>query len=225
MWFPKFTGRLMDERLGRWNFWTMFVGINLAFLPMHLTGLWGMPRRVYTYPAGLGWDTLNLITTIGSFVFAAGVLLFAWNVVKSRRSGALAGPNPWDAYTLEWSVPSPPPPYNFDVIPTIVSRHPLWEDRLDESAVRSNLGEGLILDQGKETLATTPLDAEPERILEMPEDTIVPFLLALAMTIFFIGMLLRLWLVAALGGIVCAACLLVWLWPDAKLHQREPADG
>ena len=92
-----------------------------------------MPRRVYTYPAGMGWDTLNLITTIGSFVFALGVLLFFVNVSKSRRSGAPAGANPWDAPTLEWAVPSPPPPYNFAVIPTVASRHPLWEDRLDES--------------------------------------------------------------------------------------------
>jgi cytochrome c oxidase subunit I len=225
MWFPKFTGRLMDERLGRWNFWTMFVGFNLAFLPMHLTGLWGMPRRVYTYPAGLGWDMLNLVTSIGSFVFALGVLLFFWNVWKSRRYGAPAGPNPWDGYTLEWAVPSPPPPYNFDVIPTIVSRHPLWEDRLNESEARSNLGEGMILDQGKETLATTPLDAEPERILEMPEDTMVPFFLTLAMSVLFVGLLLRLWPVAALGGLGCALCLLLWLWPSARLHQREPARG
>jgi cytochrome c oxidase subunit 1/cytochrome c oxidase subunit I+III len=225
MWFPKFTGRLMDERLGRWNFWTMFVGFNIAFLPMHLTGLWGMPRRVYTYPAGLGWDMLNLVSTIGSFIFALGVLLFVWNVWKSRRSGAPAGPNPWDGYTLEWSVPSPPPPYNFDVIPTIVSRHPLWEARLDESEARSNLGEGLILDEGKQTLATTPLDAEPERILQMPGDTMIPFFLTLAMSVLFIGLLLRLWLVTGVGGLACVVCILLWLWPDARLHQREPGRG
>ena len=225
MWFPKFTGRLMDERLGRWNFWTMFVGFNIAFLPMHLTGLWGMPRRVYTYPGGLGWDMLNLISTIGAFVFALGVLLFFWNVWKSRRSGKPAGPNPWDGYTLEWSVPSPPPAWNFDVIPTIVSRHPLWEDRLDESEARSNLGEGLILDQGKETLATTPLDAEPERILEMPGDTIIPFLLTLAMSVLFVGLLLRIWPVTGAGGLGGAICILLWLWPDAQLHQREPGRG
>jgi cytochrome c oxidase subunit 1/cytochrome c oxidase subunit I+III len=203
----------------------MFVGFNVAFLPMHLTGLWGMPRRVYTYPAGLGWDALNLVSTIGSFIFALGVLLFVWNVWKSRRSGAPAGPNPWDGYTLEWSVPSPPPPWNFDVIPTIVSRHPLWEDRLDESEARSNLGEGLILDLGKETLATTPLDAEPERILEMPGDTTIPFLLTLAMSVLFVGLLLRIWLLAGAGGLGCAICLLLWLWPDARLHQREPGRG
>jgi hypothetical protein len=174
---------------------------------------------------GMGWSTLNLVTTIGAFLFAAGVLLFFWNVLRSRRRGALAGPNPWDGYSLEWSVSSPPPPYNFAVIPTIVSRYPLWEDRLEESEARSNLGEGLILDQGKETLATTPLDAEPERILAMAEDTVAPFFLALGLTILFAGMLLKTWLVGGVGGFATLAALLVWIWPRRKLHQREPANG
>lgn len=225
MWFPKFTGRMMDERLGRWNFWTMFVGFNLGFLPMHLSGLWGMPRRVYTYPAEMGLGAVNLVTTIGSFLFAIGVLLFIVNALKSLRSGAVAPANPWDAYGLEWLVSSPPPPYNFAVIPTIVSRYPLWEDRLDEAPERSNLEEGLILDEGKETLATTPLDAEPDRILEMPEDTLVPLFLAIATTILFVGLLLKLWPVVALGGFGAAACLVAWLWPSLHLSQREPARG
>ena len=225
MWFPKFTGRMMDERLGRWNFWTMFVGFNLGFLPMHLSGLWGMPRRVYTYPAEMGLGAVNLVTTIGSFLFAIGVLLFIVNALKSLRSGAVAPANPWDAYGLEWLVSSPPPPYNFAVIPTIVSRYPLWEDRLGEAPERSNLDEGLILDEGKETLATTPLDAEPDRILEMPEDTLVPLFLAIATTILFVGLLLKLWPVVALGGFGAAACLVAWLWPSLHLSQREPARG
>jgi cytochrome c oxidase subunit I len=96
-WFPKMTGRLMDERLGKINFWTMFVGFNIAFLPMHLTGLWGMPRRVYTYPDGMGWDWLNMISSVGSFLFAFGILLLLINIAKSRKGGQVAGPNPWDA--------------------------------------------------------------------------------------------------------------------------------
>ncbi|MBV8911027.1 MAG: cbb3-type cytochrome c oxidase subunit I, partial [Gammaproteobacteria bacterium] len=131
-WFPKMTGRLLDERLGRWNFWTMFAGFNIAFLPMHLTGLFGMPRRVYTYAPGMGWSVLNLITTIGAFVLALGLLLLLVNVVRSLRRGAIAGANPWDGASLEWSVPSPPPPYNFSVIPIVASRHPLWEGRIEE---------------------------------------------------------------------------------------------
>src|ERR1700759_2337016 len=167
-WFPKMAGRMMDERLGRWNFWTMFIGMNFAFLPMHLTGLFGMPRRIYTYPAGMGWSTLNTLTSIGAFIFALGVLILLVNVVRSMRAGARAAQNPWDAPTLEWSVPSPPPPYNFAVIPTVVSRHPLWESRLDESPARSTLDRGMLLDSGKETIATSALDAVPDMILEMP---------------------------------------------------------
>ena len=225
-WFPKFTGKLMDEKLGRWNFWTMFVGFNVAFLPMHLTGLLGMPRRVYTYPEGMGWDTLNLITTIGSFVFATGVLLFFVNAWKSWRGGEPAGDNPWDAPTLEWSTPSPPPPYNFAVIPTVASRHPLWEDRLDESESRSSLKRGMTLDQGKETILTTAMDADPERIAELPEDSYAPLTLAIALSILFTGLLVKIWPVAALGGLAILASLLLWMWPRRQLlERREPAHG
>ena len=129
-WFPKMTGRMLDERLGKWNFWTMFIGFNFAFLPMHLTGLFGMPRRIYTYPAGMGWDAFNLITSIGAFVFAHRRAPAVDQHRQSLRRGRMAGANPWDAATLEWSVSSPPPPYNFAVIPRVASRYPLWEDRL-----------------------------------------------------------------------------------------------
>lgn len=224
-WFPKMTGRLLDERLGRWNFWLTFLGFNLAFLPMHLTGLVGMPRRVYTYPTGMGWDTLNLITTIGSFILGIGVLLFLINVVKSLRAGERAGPNPWGANTLEWSTSSPPPPYNFAVIPTVASRHPLWEKQLDEEAAKSSIDRGMLLATSKETIGTSALDADPDMILEMPEDSITPFLLALGTTILFAGMLLKLWIVVAAGGALATIALLWWLWPRQELREREPAHG
>jgi heme/copper-type cytochrome/quinol oxidase subunit 1 len=224
-WFPKMTGRLLDERLGRWSFWTMFLGFNLGFLPMHLTGLLGMPRRIYTYPAGMGWDLLNLVTTVGSFIFALGVLLFVFNVWKSRRHGSSAGSNPWDAPTLEWSVPSPPPPYNFAVIPTVASRHPLWESRLDESDACSTLDRGMLLDQGRETIGVTAMDAEPERILEMPEDSAAPLLLAIGLAILFVGLLLKLWTIVGLGAVVTGGALVLWLWPRRSLAEREPANG
>jgi cytochrome c oxidase subunit I+III len=224
-WFPKMTGRLLDERLGRWNFWTMFIGFNLAFFPMHITGLMGMPRRVYTYPAGFGWTALNLITTIGSFVFALGILLLIINVARSRKHGRTAGPNPWDAGTLEWSTPSPPPPYNFVVIPTVASRHPLWEDRLEDTPHRSSLGEGMALEHGKEAIATSPLDAEPDLILKMPEDSLAPFILSLALTAFFAGLLVHLWWLAGGATALGLFSLLVWLWPRAELGQTaEPAN-
>ncbi len=225
MWFPKFTGRMLDERLGRWNFWTMFIGFNVAFLPMHLVGLWGMPRRVYTYPTELGIGGINMLMSTGAFVFAIGVLLFFINVFKSRTGGALAGDNPWDGYSLEWATSSPPPPYNFAIIPTIASRHPLWEDRLQESDHRSNLEEGLVLDDGKETIATSGLDAEPQRILKMPEDTVLPFFLALGLLGLFTGLLLQLKWLTVLAVLVIAADLVTWFWPRLDLLEREPANG
>ena len=218
-WFPKFSGRMLSESLGRWNFWIMFLGFNLAFLPMHLTGLLGMPRRIYTYPDGLGWDWLNLATSCGSLLFAIGVALLAVNVIASLRHGAPAGTNPWGAATLEWAVPSPPPPYNFAVIPQIASRHPLWEAQLDEAPARSILNAGLLLDEGRETIATTALDGDPDLILKMPEDTYVPLFLAVALTLAFSGLLLLSWPITIVGGAGMLACLLIWLWPDARLAQ------
>lgn len=224
-WFPKMTGRLLDERLGRWNFWTMFLGFNLAFLPMHVTGLLGMPRRVYTYAPGMGWDVLNLVTTIGSFVLALGVLLFIINVLKSLRSGAVAGANPWDGPTLEWSVPSPPPAYNFSIIPTVASRHPLWESRISPNGPRSSIDHGLLLDTGRETIGTSALNASPDMILEMPRDSAAPFVLALGTSVLFAGLLLRHGVLAAVGAGIVGLAVLAWLWPRQYLREREPAHG
>ncbi len=126
-WFPKITGRFLDERLGQLGFWLVLIGFNLTFFPMHLIGLLGMPRRTYTYSPGLNLTGLNLLSTIGAFVLALGFLVFLWNILTSLRRGAPAGTNPWDAPTLEWSIPSPPPAYNFATIPTVHSRYPLWE--------------------------------------------------------------------------------------------------
>ncbi len=218
-WFPKMTGRLLDERLGKWNFWLMFIGVNVGFFPMHISGLLGMPRRVYTYPAGMGWDTLNLITTIGSYIFAAGFMLLIVNVLISLRRGRIAGPNPWDADSLEWATPSPPPPYNFAVIPTVASRAPLWEDRLNTAELRSSLHRGMVLDQGKEIVATTALDAQPEIILKMPEDSILPLLAALALTLLFVGALIHVWWFAGACAAIGLAIVAAWLWPRGRLEQ------
>ncbi len=222
-WLPKMTGRMMDERLGRWTFWIMFGGFNIAFLPMHLTGLLGMPRRVYTYPAHMGWDALNLISTAGSFVLAFGVLLFFVNVAKSWRGGAEAGNDPWGGPTLEWAVSSPPPPYNFAIIPTIASRHPLWEEVLDEERARSSLIRGMMLDEGKETIATTPMDAEPERIVKMPEDSYAPLALTLSSLLLILSLLFRQSIGAGIGIAATAAALLFWLWPRRALLERTEA--
>ena len=225
-WFPKFTGRMLDERLGKWTFWVMFVGFNLAFFPMHILGLIGMPRRVYTYPGGLGFGGYNLVISIGAFIFAIGVLLLLVNVARSLRSGAAAGPNPWDAPTLEWSVPSPPPPYNFVSIPIVASRHPLWEDRLNETDERSILGSDVLLDEGKETLAVTALDAQPDAIMTMPGDSLLPVILALGMSVVFGGMLVVNWWAVSVGAVIVVITLLAWFTPHASGGaERQAING
>jgi cytochrome c oxidase subunit I+III len=221
-WYPKMSGRLLDERLGRWNFWLMFIGFNLGFFPMHLSGLMGMPRRVYTYPEGMGLDTLNLITTIGSYILALGFLLFIINILVSHRRGETAGPNPWDAATLDWTTPSPPPPYNFVVIPTLATRTPLWETRLQEGPYRSDLGKGMPLEHGKEVLATSTLDAQPEAIIRMPQDSTMPLLLALALTALFAGLIAKLWWLVIASLAIGLVFQLIWLWPRAELGERRP---
>jgi cytochrome c oxidase subunit 1/cytochrome c oxidase subunit I+III len=208
-WLPKMTGRMMDERAGRWSFWLMFVGFNLAFFPMHLTGLAGMPRRIYTYPSGMGWDGTNLLITVGAAVLAVGVLVSLLNFVLSARSGAPAGPNPWNADTLEWSLDSPPPVYASAHIPTVASRHPLWDAHDEEY----DPGGERILAEGRLTLATTWRDARPVAISQMPEDTATPLLLALALTALFSALLLKaLWFLAAFA-VISLIVAAVWLWP------------
>ena len=219
-WFPKFTGRMMNEKLGHISFWVMFIGVNLGFFPMHIAGLMGMPRRIYTYSHDMGWDLINMITSIGSFLFAFGILIFMINFFWSRKRGAIAGDNPWDAPTLEWSTPSPPPAYNFAVIPLIASRHPLWEERLQEDTGRSSLHKGYVLDHGRETLGTTLLDAEPDMIFRMPGDSYAPLVLSLCLSGLFAGLLLH-WVDFTLLAIaVTIISIIVWLWPQKDLLQR-----
>jgi cytochrome c oxidase subunit I len=219
--FPKMTGRMLSERLGRWNFWLVFIGFNLAFLPMHWTGLAGMPRRIYTYPDGMGWNTVNMLTTVGSFILAIGVLLLLINIAVSRKNGRVAGPNPWDGPTLEWAVPSPPPAYNFAVLPSVASRHPLWETRLEEGMGQSQIDNGPVLDHGKEMLAVSPLDGEPDAVLKLPEDSLTPFVLTLVLTAFFAGLLFHFWWFAGLCAALTLVSLLVWLWPERRLGQTS----
>jgi cytochrome c oxidase subunit I len=222
-WFPKFTGRMMSERLGKWSFWVMFIGFNVAFFPMHITGMLGMPRRIYTYPSGMGWNTLNLITSIGAFLFAFGVLLFLYNVAVSLRRGERANANPWDSPTLEWLTPSPPPSYNFVSIPNIASRHPLWEDRLDEEETRSTLHHGMLLDDGRETIGTSVVDSRPEVILKMPGDSILPLLYTLALTLFFAAALLHCWWMTGIAALATLVFTIAWLWPRDSLGQTTEA--
>ena len=126
-WFPKATGRMLSESLGRWHFWLFVIGFNLTFIPLHFAGVLGMPRRIYTYPADRGWDVWNVVATLGVPIQAAALILFLINVMISLRRGKPAGNDPWDAWTLEWSTTSPPPAYNFETLPEVKSRRPLWD--------------------------------------------------------------------------------------------------
>jgi cytochrome c oxidase subunit I+III len=217
-WFPKVTGRMYHEGAGQASFWLTFAGTMLTFFPMHIVGLLGMPRRTYTYPAGMGWTGLNLLETVGAYLLAAGLLLIVVNLAVSRVRGAPAPPDPFDAATLEWSVSSPPPAYNFPVIPKISSAYPLWdrEDRLEDER-RLARGE-MVFEEGHETPATTTLDAEPDEILDMPSDSPWPILVALALAGVF-AMLLTQHVIAALvfAGAV-AAVLAAW-------HLQEPQEA
>jgi cytochrome c oxidase subunit 1 len=126
-WFPKFTGRMLDERLGKISFVLLFIGVNLTFFPQHDLGLRGMQRRIETYGSDAGWSFLNLLSSLGAYVTAAGILPFIWNVFHSVRRGKIAGDNPWDGQTLEWATSSPPPEHNFEALPPIRSERPLWD--------------------------------------------------------------------------------------------------
>ncbi len=126
-WYPKMTGRMMSERLGRWHFVLMMIGFNLAFFPMHIAGVLGMPRRVYTYSPGAGWTIWNQLSTAGAFVLLVAFVLFFVNLIMSYWRGRVAGNDPWDAWTLEWATTSPPASYNFEQIPIVRSRRPLWD--------------------------------------------------------------------------------------------------
>ena len=211
-WFPKMSGHMLNEKLGKWSFWIMFISFNVGFFPMHIVGLLGMPRRIYTYAAGLGFADWNMVITIGSFVLGIGILLTFINVMVSLRSGAPAEPNPWNADGLEWLTDSPPKPYAFEHIPVVSSRHPLWDDT-DKLSDPDN---DRVLDNGRLTLTSTWLDAEPTGIATIPEESIVPLVISLFMFGFFVALAFRsMWTVLAMLIVMFfAGC--VWMWPRTK---------
>jgi len=215
-WFPKVTGRMYSEPVGKLSFWLSFAGTAITFFPMHIVGLLGMPRRVYTYPHGLGWDATNLIETLGSYLLAVGLLMVAANLAVSRFRGKRVGRDPFDGATLEWEASSPPKPYNFPVIPTVSSPYPMW-DRRDRKKDERKLERGeMVLDAGHETPATTVVDAELDEILEMPSDSPWPPLLALTLALVFVFLLTGHWVTAVVFAGASAAVLGAWHWKEPE---------
>ncbi|HET9682568.1 MAG TPA: cytochrome c oxidase subunit I [Gemmatimonadaceae bacterium] len=213
-YYPKMTGRLLNEALGTWHFWLTFIGMNLTFFPMHFSGLMGMPRRIYTYDANQGWSTFNLISSIGAAVLIVGTAVFVWNFFRSFKTGAVAGNDPWKAGTLEWSIPSPPPEYNFARIPRVTSRLPLWDvtsprlnaevphtargdRRMDVDAGSKHVGvshhnpTGEPTQHGESGMHMEPATGKSaaELGIHMPNPTIKPLLCAVGLTWMFTGLL------------------------------------
>jgi cytochrome c oxidase subunit I+III len=218
-WLPKFTGRMLNERLGVLSFWTMFVGFNLAFFPMHVIGLLGQPRRTYTYEAGLGWDAYNLASTIGAFLFAVGILLVFFNWWRSTRKGPSAGNDPWHSETLEWATTSPPPEFNFERIPTVRSKEPTWDQPELRDGAQPEASGGIALAGGHLTLSTSMLDGTPQAVVHMPHGSPWPFLLAIALAIFFFGLLIGIAVVTGAGVAAIVAGICGWFWPQGETQE------
>ena len=223
-WMPVVTGQKLSERAGRWAFWLMFIGFNAAFLPMHLTGLRGMPRRVYTYPPDLGWNILNLITSVFSFVFAAGVLVVLVDLIRQLRTPREKGTNPWGAPSMEWLTDIAG--FGFRSIPTITSRYPLWEQK--DIKEEESGGRGYLPDaptRERESLGTTPISAEPVQILRMPGPGWTAFVASAASAVAFGAMTVKVAPVAWVSGLIAVATFGYWLWTTDRAFPREPADA
>ena len=221
-WFPKVTGKMLSERLGRWSCGLMFAGFHLTFFPQHQLGLLGMPRRVFTYLEGLGWSELNLLSTAGAFVIALGVLVFLVDAVSSALIRRRAEDNPWGADSLEWATTSPPPNYNFQHIPTVSSHHPLWyQDNKEEPVVLE------LRSDRRETPVTTLVDAYPQGRLVLPGPTLVPLFTALAVGFTFLGLVASAWLVPV-GALLAFLSILSWNWPrdrgEGKSNEQHTGE-
>ncbi len=219
-WLPLHSGRLASETLGRWAFGLMFVGFNLAFFPMHLTGLIGMTRRIYTYPEGLGWSALNMASTIGAFIFAAGVAVTIFDVFRHYRAGRRAGHNPWNAGTLEWWGPTPQIPMGTRSVPVVTSPYPLWDQpSLAEDIQRGRFFLAAAPVGQRETLRTSVIEARPEQIIRLPHPTWVPLLAAVATAVVFLFLIFQAYVVSAVAAGVVLVLLWLWLWRT----EEQPA--
>jgi cytochrome c oxidase subunit I+III len=209
-WAPTVSGRKLSDRMGTVSFWLMFGGFNLAFFPMHIAGLMGMPRRVYTYPAGLGWELPNMLSTVGAFVFAAGVVIVIIDIALHLRIAGKVDTNPWDAGTLEWL---PYDDYAGRSIPRVHSREPIW----DRPEIRKETDEGRwYLPRSvtglRETIVTSPAEAEPQYVMVLPGPGWPHFLAAFFTAAFFLLLTVKFVLTASVCGVLALVFILVWVW-------------
>ena len=212
-WYPKMYGRMLDERLGKLSFWLLFIGFNLAFFPMHVSGMLGMTRRVYTYASSPGLDTANLLSTIGAYVFAVGFVVVLWNVIQSRVTGHIAGPNPWGAGTLEWLAESPPEDYNFAQIPIVNARDPLWTNGVTA---------GPAFDEARLTPRTSALDAELQRPIELPHENYWAVATSITLLVTFSALLIRSYWLFGIALAVTLFGVARWMWPlQSKVAETE----
>jgi cytochrome c oxidase subunit I+III len=221
-WAPLVGGRPLSERMGRWGCGLMFAGLNVAFLPMHLTGLLGMPRRVHTYAEGLGWDGLNLVSTVGAFLLAAGVFVVLLDVLLHLRVAGKVDANVWGAGTLEWL---PADNYGLRSIPRVESREPLWDH--PELAREVNSGQhylpGTATGQ-RETIVTSPIDARPQYLLVLSSWSLLPLAAGAGTAAFFIFLTVKMPIPAAIGGIVALVAIFRWLWETDRGMTHPPVD-
>ncbi|MEM1373338.1 MAG: cytochrome c oxidase subunit I [Pseudomonadota bacterium] len=228
-WTPHFTGRMMSERLGKWAFWLMFSGFHITFFLMHITGLRGMPRRIATYPEGLGWDRLNMLSTLGSYIFAAGILIFMLDFIRHRWTGTPAGRDPWGAGTLEWLYPAVAPGHNFHAIPRVTSREPLWDDpRLLEAEAHEIDGSLRGAPRGRrETIGCHPVTGEPHQIIRLPHPTFIPLWAGVGVAVAAVALLAGAYLVAAAAAVATLVIFCIWAWEPSftgETHNSGP-DG
>ena len=224
LWMPKVTGRMLHEGFAKFTFWLSFIGMNLTFGPMHILGLWGMARRTYTYEEGLGWGLLNLLETIGSFLFGIGLVLVFVNLAWSRKFGQPAPPNPWNGGTLEWATPSPTPTYNFVVSPIVDDRNPVWAAQA--RAERGEDGPGVLPEDPELALANPELEHELfttagpegglEKVMEMPGPSYAPLFVAISLLLLSTAMLVRSAVFAGAATLLLIASVVGWYWPKEE---------
>ncbi|MGE3176076.1 MAG: cytochrome c oxidase subunit I [Vicinamibacterales bacterium] len=222
--FPLINGKALSERLGTLGFWIAFAGFNIAFLPMHLTGLRGMPRRVFTYPAGIGFDTLNLVSSIGAAILASGIAIIFWDLLRPKGRQPYSARNPWRAGTLEWLQEMPAKPWGIRSIPEIDSRYPLW----DQSNFERDVDEGRFYlpdaeERKRETIVTSPIDATPEQCLRLPGPSFIPLFAALATGGFFVLGTFYFWTPAIMSLGAAAAIIIYWLWTGTAIIPEKDA--